>query len=80
MKIQAYDVHELPQEAIDLLEDVRTLLNYGKYQNQVVTAGPPTWTGRLGEEVVHISGTTGAFYMCTTDQTTTWRITRTFNL
>ena len=80
MKVSAYDVHELPQEAIDLLEDIRTLLNFGKYQNQVVTAGPPTWVGRRGEEVVHFAGTTGAFYMCTTDSTTTWKITRTFNL
>jgi len=48
LKIQTYDVHELPQEAIDNLEDVRTLLNFGKYQPQVVSA-IPTFNGRQGD-------------------------------
>lgn len=71
MKIQTYDVHELPQEAIDMLEDIRTLVNYGKYQFQVVTSFPG-FTGRQGEVVLYFVGNTGALYWCTTDNATTW--------
>lgn len=79
MKLNAYDVHELPQEAIDLLEDIRTLLNFGKYQKPVITS-PPSWSGRKGEEVMVFSGNTGACYMCTTDGRTTWKIQYAFTL
>lgn len=71
MKLNAYDVHELPQEAIDLFEDIRTLNNYGKYQPQVVTA-IPTFNGRLGEFVILFQGGTGGLFWCTTDNSTTW--------
>lgn len=71
MKIQQYDVHELPQEAIDNLEDVRTLINYGKYQPQVVTS-LPSFQGRHGEFVIVLQGGTGALFWCTTDNSTTW--------
>lgn len=71
MKIQSYDLHELPQEAIDNIEDVRTLLNYGKYQPQVVTA-IPTYVGRQGEYVILLLGGTGGLFWCTTDNAATW--------
>jgi len=72
MKINAYDVHELPQEAIDLLEDIRTLLNFGKYQRQIVT-GVPGWNGRAGEEALVFSSGSGSLYVCTTDGRNTWK-------
>jgi len=71
MKIQNYDLSELPQEAIDNIEDMKTLLNYGKYQPQVLTA-VPTFTGRAGEFVIVYLGGTGKFYWCTSDGGTTW--------
>lgn len=71
MKIPTYDVHELPQEAIDNLEDIRTVLNFGKYQPQVVTT-VPTFSGRQGEFVILFLGGTGKMYWCTSDLTTTW--------
>jgi len=71
LKINTYDVHELPQEAIDNLEDVRTLLNFGKYQPQVVST-IPTFNGRQGEFVIVFQGNTGAFYWCLTDNAATW--------
>ena len=79
MKLNAYDVHELPQEAIDLLEDIRTLLNFGKYQQQVITS-VPTWIGRKGESVTVFGATTAAVYMCTTDGRATWKAQYTFPL
>lgn len=79
MKLAAYDVHELPQEAIDLFEDIRTLLNFGKYQ-KMVTSSPPTWRGRKGEEVMVFAVNTGACYMCTTDGASTWKIQYAFTL
>lgn len=81
MKIQAYDVHQLPQEAIDLMEDVRTLLNFGKYQKPILTSPSlPNWKGRRGEEVTVFGGTTGVTYICTTDGAATWRIEYAFTL
>lgn len=71
MKIQNYDLHQLPQEGIDMLEDIRILLNFGKYQPQVVTA-IPTFNGRRGEFVIVFQGTTGRLYWCTTDNSATW--------
>lgn len=72
MKINSYDVHELPQEAIDLMEDIRTLLNFGKYQRQITTS-IPTWVGRQGEEVMVFASGSGTLYMCTTDGRNTWK-------
>lgn len=71
MKIKSQDLHELPQNAIDQLEDIKTLLNFGKYQFQVVTS-IPTFNGRLGEAVILFQGGTGGLFWCTTDSTTTW--------
>ena len=71
MKIKSQDLHELPQPAIDQLDDTKTLLNFGKYQPQVVTA-IPTFNGRLGEFVILFLGGTGGLFWCTTDNTTTW--------
>ena len=71
MKIQDYDNHELPQESIDNMEDIKTLLNFGKYQPQVVTA-IPTFTGRRGEFVILFLNNTGAFFWCLTDNAATW--------
>ena len=71
MKLKSHDLAELPQEAIDALEDVKTAWNFGKYQPQVVTA-IPTFTGRQGESVILFLGGTGRLYWCTTDSGTTW--------
>lgn len=71
MKIKSQDLHELPQEAIDQLEDMKILLNFGKYQPQVVTV-IPTFKGRQGEFVILFQGNTGSFFWCTTDGASTW--------
>lgn len=71
MKVKSHDLRELPQEAIDQLEDTKTILNFGKYQPQVVTT-IPTFRGRQGEYVIVFQGNTGAFYWCLTDNASTW--------
>ncbi len=77
-KIDDYDIKDLPQEQVDFNDDVKTILNFGKYQKTVVTS-PPTWTGRAGEEVYMITGATGRLYVCTSDNTSSnWKVVSTF--
>lgn len=71
MKIQDYNLSELPQEVIDNIEDVKTLLNFGKYQPQVLTV-LPTFNGRRGEYVIVVQGGTGRLFWCVSDNSTSW--------
>lgn len=66
-KINDYNTALLPQEVIDLLDDIKNLLNFGKYQWAVVTA-TPTWTGRQGEHVWVVNATSRILYACAVDQ------------
>ena len=79
MKVGDYDTRGLPQNQLDFNDDTRIILNFGKFQHQVLTS-PPTWRARRGEAVYVFSGTTGAFYICTTDNSTTWKIGFSFTL
>ncbi len=79
MKLGDYDFKEAEQEVQDFKNDVLTLLNFGKYQKQVVSS-VPTWRGLRGEEVYLMNGTTGILYTCTSDNTATWRVVSTFVL
>lgn len=78
MKIKSQDLTELPQSGIDILEDIKLVLNFGKYQFQVLTS-PPSYTGRRGE-CVFVMATSGTFMVCTTDNSTTWRSVASFVL
>lgn len=78
MKIDDYDITGLPSDPQAAIEDLRTIVNFGKYQHQVVTTFP-TWRGRQGETVV-VFQTTGALVICTTDNAATWRIMTLWNL
>jgi hypothetical protein len=75
-KVSDYSTALLPQEVIDLLDDVKTILNFGKYQFAVISNGSgPSWTGRQGEQVLMIGGGTNRLYVCTSDlSTTSWKI------
>lgn len=70
-KITDYSLALMPQEVADLLDDLRSNWNFGKYQMPVVTTYP-LWVGRLGETVVYAQAVTWALMMCTSDQTTRW--------
>ena len=79
-KVSDSDDFRVDQNQRDFNDDVRRILNFGKYQPQVLTTGPPGLTGRLGEGVYFIAGTTGRFYVCTTDNASTWALGYQFNL
>ncbi len=78
-KIDGYDFRGLPKEVADFRDQVSELWNYGKYQSQVTTS-PPTWIGHKGEGVLTFAGTTGVFYICTTDNASTWKLAFSFTL
>ena len=78
-KIGDDDDPQATQAQRDFNDDVRRVLNYGKYQYQTLTA-PPGFKGRFGETVSVIGGTTGRIYFCTTDNAATWALMVQFNL
>lgn len=71
MKINSRDLHELPQDAIDIIEDIKLGWNFGKYQPQV-SLGVPSYVGRQGEMVIVFLNNTGRLYWCVTDGKATW--------
>ena len=52
MKVSPWDLRGMPQELIDFKDEVTTILNYGKFQLQVLYEQTPTWTGKEGEQVL----------------------------
>lgn len=80
MKCADYSNQMLPQETIDNFDDLKTIVNFGKYQTPIVRS-LPGWIGRAGETVYYFAGATGALYVCTSDQSaTSWRPTTLFYL
>lgn len=79
MKVSDYSNQMLPQETIDNFDDMKTILNFGKYQTPIVTA-IPSWKARAGETCYYFAGATGALYLCTSDQSTVWKPTTVFYL
>lgn len=54
-RIDDYTFKGLPQDVIDFKDDVRDLVNAGKFQFPIVT-GTPTFAGGTGEFVVYLAG------------------------
>ena len=78
-KIDDYDVRGLPQEQVDFNDDVRILLNNGKYQFTVVGAFPG-WKGRRGEQAIYIAGGSGSMLVATSDNSSQdWSVISTFS-
>ena len=73
MKILDYDLTQLPQDPIDCIEDIKTTINFGKYQIPIVTS-TPGWAGRRGEFVILVtSANSGRFIFCNSDNSSsTW--------
>jgi len=63
-KLVDHDFGKLNPELVDFKDEVRDLLNYGKFQLAVVSAAP-TYSGHKGEAVLFLSGTGGALYFYT---------------
>ena len=73
MKLQDFDFsNKLRQETtfLDLVSELRNILNLGRYQMRVVTS-VPDWTGEGGEHLLYISGTVRRFYWYD-DTNSTW--------
>ncbi len=73
MRLQDFDFsNKLRQETsfMDFVNEVRNILNLGRYQMRVVTA-VPTHTGESGEHFIYISGTIRRFYWYD-DTNSTW--------
>jgi hypothetical protein len=71
MKLGEYEFRQVPGEVIDFKNDTITLLNYGKYQPQVLTS-VPNWKGNRGEFCWVVSTTTAALYAYMATAGTTW--------
>ena len=77
-KVNDSDDIEVNQNQRDFNDDVKRILNFGKYQPQVI-GSPPSWTGRKGE-FVWVMAASGTLMVCTTDNSTTWRSVVSFAL
>lgn len=71
MKVDDYAFPGQSQELIDFKDQLMTLLNFGKYQAQVLN-NPPTWKGAKGEFAFYQNGTAGALYFSTGDSLNPW--------
>lgn len=74
MKIQDFDFSsKFRQETnfMDFVNEVRNVLNLGRYQMRVVTS-VPDWTGEGGEHLIYISGTVRRLYWWD-DTNSTWQ-------
>ena len=58
-----YEDKRLGNEYLDFVTDVKTVINYGKYTPQIVSA-VPSWTGDEGEECYrYIANGTASLYV-----------------
>lgn len=74
MKLQDFDFsNKLRQETafMDFVNEVRNILNLGRYQMRIVTS-VPDWTGEGGEHLLYISGTVRRVYWWD-DTNSTWQ-------
>lgn len=78
-KIDDYDHRGLPQETVDNLDDLNSIINNGKYQFTVVSTFP-TWNGRRGETAIYIAGGSGSMLVATSDSSSAdWSVVSTFS-
>ena len=61
-KLEDYNFSKQPSEVIAFKEDIEGLVNFGKFQFQVVSV-PPTFAGNPGEITVYRNGTDGRLYI-----------------
>ena len=77
-KLSDYLIRVQDQGIVDFVDDLRILWNNGKYQVPILSV-TPTHTGRKGE-TVFVMAASGVFFVCTTDNSTTWRAVVSFAL
>lgn len=62
-KISDYELKGVSQQVVDFAEDVRDLLNNGKFQASVATTGIPGWSANTGEFAFFSSGSDRRLYV-----------------
>ena len=77
-KLPDVDDRDVPQSQRDVNDAARRILNFGKYQPQVLSS-PPTYPGAKGEFVWVMAGS-GTLMVCTTANTNTWKSVVSFSL
>lgn len=70
MKSDDYNLSFVTQEMIDQIDQLKTILNFGKYQWAVLST-TPTFTGRQGEHYWVVNATSRILYACASDQSST---------
>ena len=62
-KLDDYDLKGVSQQLVDLKDDLRDLLNNGKFQSSVATTGIPGWNASVGEFAFYSSGSDRRLYL-----------------
>lgn len=61
-KLEDPGFSKLPSELVEFKDNLLTLVNFGKFQFQVVSTAP-TFSGRDGEMTIFRNGTDGRLYI-----------------
>lgn len=61
-KLDDPNFNKFPQQLVEFKDDILSLVNFGKFQFQVVTVAP-TFAGRNGEVTIFRNGTDGRAYV-----------------
>lgn len=75
-KLEDYEFKGVGQQIVDFKDDVRDLLNSGKYQASVATTGIPGWSANTGEFAFYSSGSDRRLYL---RAATSWQLIAGFN-
>ena len=75
-RLSDYELRGLPQQAIDMLDDIRDIINNSKYQGSVATTGVPGWSANTGESAFFSSGSDRRLYLRTS---TSWQLVAGFD-
>lgn len=72
-KIQDYDISRQDINVQDTMEDIKTILNRGRYEITVITSSSPSWTESVnGIMVLSIYGATTRLYISNMSATNKW--------
>ena len=75
-KLDDTEFKGVSQAVVDFKDDVRDMLNNGKYQSSVATTGIPGWVANIGESAFYSSGSDRRLYLKATSSNTSkgWQL------
>lgn len=75
-KLDDTEFKGVSQAVVDFKDDVRDMLNNGKYQSSVATTGIPGWVANVGESAFYSSGSDRRLYLKATSSNTSkgWQL------